>query len=1711
MSNTKHYSQNYSLLYKSALLVFAFLFGMHHAKAEGSIDINKNAGKRLFLYAYNDSKYAFIQQLKVYAKAGETINVGASHVGFQGGFIKVYSPKGVLLSTFNNENGDGVINNDVEETAGPTGGGTANGLGYKPGVVSATEDGVYTVHMDYPDHVFIQDWKNFPNLNTGQPWTREANQPKAIRRVILAWDITVSQNGAGNSSAATLLKGRVYSNELNLIVSENGNSVSPSMYVLSREGYQYKVDFIDVDPWGFPITSSNLGLINGQGQPVYKSLANASYKRTSKVTDIVGNGNFYYEPQARDTLLFVNNKVFLNPPATDLPKKAKVSDIFRKDSHVTWLLNDVPDITAKLSKFEINSVNANCGKGIVELAKGANFSFDSNVPGTGTLSLDLNNDGDFNDPEDRSIVALINVGTNKIFWDGRMGNGALVQTSKQFTFNYKFSLRSGEIHIMFDDVENNLGGTRITRLNGLDAPANTIYYDHSSIGGGVSGGGASGNALPTTDLYRYSNDFGNEKLQDTWSYVDYDVKILQNITVEINLDCDDHDGDGSPDAADIDDDNDGVTDKDEFCNPTKGFACLPGGTDPSADDDNDYIPNYLDAKNNITNVASGCVDANNDGKCDNLLAAYDTDADNVPDHLDLDSDNDGITDLDEAGHNKPDADRNGIIDGAAAAFGVNGLYDPLDIDPKSFTLGANYKPWDYDGDGVPDHDDLDSDNDGIYDLREADYGYELSDANNDGRIDVTATNPVNKDGLTKPLATLPIGYPKDFDKDGIPDWHDLDSDNDGINDVEEAGNGKLDPDNDGFVGTGKPIVDKNGVTSAVTIPVDTDKDGTPDWHDYDSDNDGIKDVVEAGFPDPDGDGQVGTGNPKVNIWGQPDGFNTSNPPDFDQDGIPDYRDTTCDLVLNKPALSVNGKICPGEEIVLTASSTYPQATIFIWTNAKGDTLAKSGTTFKIKENDPKALNPFSVLVSWNGCNSKFSDALSANIVKIPTGSSFVAKDDTYKVAVDGALKDSLTQNDNITKGLGWVAKVVTQPKNGTVVVNANGTFTYTPNKGFDGKDEFVYTLIYDDCASVNTNANVTITVYKPGDNDGDGSPDTDDIDDDNDGVTDKDEYCNPTKGFACLPDGVDPSADEDDDRIPNYLDAINKKNGVKSTCVDANNDGICDMILAVYDTDSDNVPDHLDLDSDNDGITDLDEAGHNQPDANRDGVIDGLKVVFGINGLYDPLDIDPTSFTKGANYTPWDYDGDGVPDHDDLDSDNDGIYDLREADYGYETTDANGDGRIDFSAANPVNKDGLTKPLTALPIGYPKDFDKDGYPDWHDLDSDNDGINDVEEAGNGKLDPDNDGFVGTGKPVVNQNGVTSAVTIPVDTDKDGTPDWHDYDSDNDGLKDVIEADFLDPDNDGQVGTGKPKVNKWGQPDGSFTSNPKDFDKDGIPDYRDTSCDLALNKPNLTGNAKLCPGDEIVLTATSEYTQTTQFIWVNAKGDTLSKTGTTFKIKENDPKAISPFSVLVSWNGCKSSFSDAFTAKVVKAPTEFTAVDDAYKAQVNYVIKDTLIKNDKLSQSLGWTIKVDAPPSNGTVIINKDGTFSYTPKKDFSGSDEFTYIISFDACTNVVTKARATITILKTDLNDCFIPNVVTPNDDGDNDVLFIPCAVSYPNSVLTVYNRWGAQVHTVNGYNNDWGGTYNGDLLPAGTYYYTYKLSPDAKDCKTGYLTILRN
>ena len=70
-----------------------------------------------------------------------------------------------------------------------------------------------------------------------------------------------------------------------------------------------------------------------------------------------------------------------------------------------------------------------------------------------------------------------------------------------------------------------------------------------------------------------------------------------------------------------------------------------------------------------------------------------------------------------------------------------------------------------------------------------------------------------------------------------------------------------------------------------------------------------------------------------------------------------------------------------------------------------------------------------------------------------------------------------------------------------------------------------------------------------------------------------------------------------------------------------------------------------------------------------------------------------------------------------------------------------------------------------------------------------------------------------------------------------------------------------------------------------------------------------------------------------------------------------------------------------------------------AVDDATVTDYQTPVSVTVLSNDSDPEGDDLTIIGNTAPSNGSVELNADGTFTYTPDAGFSGTDTFTYTIS----------------------------------------------------------------------------------------------------------------
>lgn len=89
-------------------------------------------------------------------------------------------------------------------------------------------------------------------------------------------------------------------------------------------------------------------------------------------------------------------------------------------------------------------------------------------------------------------------------------------------------------------------------------------------------------------------------------------------------------------------------------------------------------------------------------------------------------------------------------------------------------------------------------------------------------------------------------------------------------------------------------------------------------------------------------------------------------------------------------------------------------------------------------------------------------------------------------------------------------------------------------------------------------------------------------------------------------------------------------------------------------------------------------------------------------------------------------------------------------------------------------------------------------------------------------------------------------------------------------------------------------------------------------------------------------------------------------------------------------------------------------------------------------------------------------------------------------------------------------NGVDIRNVITTNGDGYNDQWIIDQIEKYPMTEVHVFSIYGVEVFSSMDYQSDWDGTYKGEKLPNGTYYYIVKL-PGENELRKGTLTILGN
>lgn len=209
---------------------------------------------------------------------------------------------------------------------------------------------------------------------------------------------------------------------------------------------------------------------------------------------------------------------------------------------------------------------------------------------------------------------------------------------------------------------------------------------------------------------------------------------------------------------------------------------------------------------------------------------------------------------------------------------------------------------------------------------------------------------------------------------------------------------------------------------------------------------------------------------------------------------------------------------------------------------------------------------------------------------------------------------------------------------------------------------------------------------------------------------------------------------------------------------------------------------------------------------------------------------------------------------------------------------------------------------------------------------------------------------------------------------------------------------------------------------------------------------------------LCTGEEIEVTATSDYPDAT-FEWTSENGEIL--TGATQIFTDYGTYIV----VVTGVDGCES------------APQTISIIPPAPPTITNI-------------ESGNGTITVYASNGgNGAMEYSLDGILwqSNNQFNNLENGETYTVYVRSDGCV----KTSYTITILD-------VPNFISPNGDGYNDEWTIRGIEVTPNATIKIFDRYGKIfVDTNFDGNYVWDGKYGGSPLPSGDYWFILNVPGD--------------
>jgi gliding motility-associated-like protein len=220
------------------------------------------------------------------------------------------------------------------------------------------------------------------------------------------------------------------------------------------------------------------------------------------------------------------------------------------------------------------------------------------------------------------------------------------------------------------------------------------------------------------------------------------------------------------------------------------------------------------------------------------------------------------------------------------------------------------------------------------------------------------------------------------------------------------------------------------------------------------------------------------------------------------------------------------------------------------------------------------------------------------------------------------------------------------------------------------------------------------------------------------------------------------------------------------------------------------------------------------------------------------------------------------------------------------------------------------------------------------------------------------------------------------------------------------------------------------------------------------------------DATICKGNSTTLQANGGI----QYLWSPSLGLSASNIAN----PQASPDTITTYHIKVT-NEFQCSDTASVTVNVLIAPIANAGPDKKIMEGQSITLNGTSNTPDA---TISWApvTNIEDPSALQPVV---------TPDKDI------TYTLTL---TSTIGCGISSDEVFVRVLEKITVPNAFSPNGDGINDVWNIKNLITYPESQIQVFNRYGQVVFEANGYAQPWNGKYKGKSLPGGTYYYVIDL-----------------